>query len=352
MRRKIDRVSFSPTAGARTAGAPRRRKRDLVYFSLLLLVACAREPGETSAPPVSSHVERGPVAMTVRAEPGAVTAGQKLTLTIEAAAPAGVDITMPQLEAELGTFAVRGARTPPDVPDGDRRRTVHVYTLDTFATGQIEVPSLSLRFVDARGSGEPSDGTLQSQALAVSVGSNLAGDEKVRDIRGMVDVPGGGAHWMWWIALAAVVAAAAAAVLAFLVGRRRRAAEAAAEPEPLPHAWAMAALAQLEADGLLDRGAFEPFYTRLSDIVRQYIEKRFGLMAPERTTDEFLVEARRGDALSEGHKTLLEGFLRAADMVKFARFQPRSRDATEALGAARGFVQETAPVEGFAEAAA
>lgn len=330
------------------------RTRNQVPFSLvLLLTACSRTAVETAAPPVFSHVERGPVSMTVRAEPGTVTAGQKLTLTVEAVAPPGVQVSMPEIETELGPFAVRSARTPPDVPEGDRRRTAHVYALDTFATGDLEVPALALRFIDARGAGEPIEGTLESQALAVSVRSVLAGDEQARDIRGAVELPGAGTISTWLIGLSILAATSGAALLAlWLARRRRRAAEAAFEPEPPAHAWAMAALAQLEREGLLEQGAFEPFYTRLSDIVRRYIEKRFGLMAPERTTDEFLAEARRGDALSEGHKTLLEGFLRAADMVKFALHLPRGEDAREALGAARGFVEETAPVPTLAEAAA
>ncbi len=66
-------------------------------------------------------------------------------------------------------------------------------------------------------------------------------------------------------------------------------------------------------------------------------------MAPERTTEEFLRETRRSNALSEGHKLLLAEFLRSADMVKFARHVPGPDDAGAALQSARGFVEDTAP---------
>lgn len=320
-----------------------RRRRGAFLLVALCVTACAPEEAGTPPPAVTSTAERGPVSMTVRAEPGEVTAGGKLTLTVEATAPSGVEITMPEVRNALGPFAVRGARTPPDVPEGDRRRTVHVYTLDTFATGDQEVPALALRFSDRRAPGEPIEGTLESQALAVRVRSVLGGNEQARDIRGAVALPGGGVLRHWWIWLLILLGTAAAALAVMRVLGRRQAGAPAAAPEPPAHEWALAELDRLEREGLLERGEFEPFYTRLSDIVRQYIERRFGLMAPERTTQEFLVEARRSDALSEGHKTLLEGFLRAADLVKFARHQPRPQDAREALGAARGFVQETAP---------
>ena len=42
---------------------------------------------------------------------------------------------------------------------------------------------------------------------------------------------------------------------------------------------------------------------------------------------------------------MLRGFLRAADMVKFARHQPTAAEAEAAFAAARRFVAETAPAE-------
>jgi hypothetical protein len=41
----------------------------------------------------------------------------------------------------------------------------------------------------------------------------------------------------------------------------------------------------------------------------------------------------------------LGGFLRAADMVKFARHQPTADEAERAFAGARTFVDETAPTE-------
>ena len=66
-------------------------------------------------------------------------------------------------------------------------------------------------------------------------------------------------------------------------------------------------------------------------------------MAPERTTEEFLREARSSSVLADEHKTLLRGFLSAADMVKFALHEPSVNESDGALAAARGFVEETAP---------
>ena len=87
----------------------------------------------------------------------------------------------------------------------------------------------------------------------------------------------------------------------------------------------------------------EEFYTRLSDIVRQYLEGQMGLRAPERTTEEFLYEVSRDHSLSEEHRELLGAFLQEADLVKFARHQPGAEDMKRAMDAAEKFVEDTQP---------
>ncbi len=51
---------------------------------------------------------------------------------------------------------------------------------------------------------------------------------------------------------------------------------------------AMARLARLEARGLPAADEADAWYVELSDIVRRYLEDRYGVRAPELTTQEFL----------------------------------------------------------------
>jgi hypothetical protein len=151
----------------------------------------------------------------------------------------------------------------------------------------------------------------------------------IRNIKGMVPVP----HEWWWVWV--LLAVVAAGVLAIWLWKRRKtttATEMVAPPSPFEVA--MAALQQLRTQSL----PVEAFYTQLSNIVRQYIEGRFGLKAPERTTEEFLAEA----ALPEQHMKLLRPFLEECDLVKFAKFTPGESDRLRAFGAAEKFVSETA----------
>jgi hypothetical protein len=152
----------------------------------------------------------------------------------------------------------------------------------------------------------------------------------IHDIKGLVPVP----HEWWWLwALVAVVLAGAMAW--WFWNRRKPAAASETVTPPTAFEIALAALQRLRQDG----PPVEVFYTRLSDIVRQYIEGQFGLHAPERTTEEFLAEA----SLPPASMTLLGAFLQESDLVKFARLRPGRDDMDRAFGAAEKFVRETRP---------
>lgn len=87
----------------------------------------------------------------------------------------------------------------------------------------------------------------------------------------------------------------------------------------------------------------ERFTVEVSEAARKYLEDRFGLRAPERTTEEFLAELSGSVALDGRHKELLADFLTRCDLVKFARAVV-DRSELEALHqAAVRLVEETVP---------
>jgi hypothetical protein len=326
-----------------------RRNGIAIALAAALLAACAgsEEPAGTVAP-TESTAERRPVRMTVRCTPSEATVGEKVTLTIEVTAEEGVEIAMPEVGETVGPFQVRRAERPPDVPEEGRRRWTHTYVLDTFTPGPAEIPAFTVGMRDGRDADDlPIEGELASDPLTLTVATVLAGGETeadFRDIRADVDVPVPVAPRTVLTVVGGVVAALVVVALVILLWMRRRR-RAAREPVVPAHVWARAELEALAAAGLVERGDVHGLYVRLTDIVRMYIERRFGLMAPERTTEEFLREAGRFGGLETGHQVLLSGFLRAADMVKFARHEPSATESRDAFEAAEGFVDETAVVE-------
>lgn len=331
----------------------RREMGHVVFLCLFLLTAiclsllpgCGDPAEQTETEtftPVQHIAERGPVKLTVRADRDSLTVGEKLSFSIDIAAEADVDIEMPLLEETHGEFEIVTADTPPDIPEEGLRRWHHTYTLSTYENGELELPGVTIGFTDRRDPEHVITGELISDPLTVTVLSLLQGDpdpNALHDIKDAVLVPISRIDsWLWWTGLLIF--------LAFAIGglwrlRRRRDVDQS-EPYVPPHIRALLQLDQLQSDGLVEKNEIHTYYFRLSDIIRQYIEGRFSLMAPEQTTEEFLRELQRDTTLNVGLKELLANFLRASDMVKFALHRPSSGDCEEAFNSAGAFVRETA----------
>ncbi len=132
------------------------------------------------------------------------------------------------------------------------------------------------------------------------------------------------------------LAAVALAVGVYLLRHRK----ALIPPPTPPHEIAYEALRRLVALDLVEKGEIELFFVYLSKILRDYVENRFEVMAPERTTEEFLQEAASHAALGV-HQTSLGRFLSQCDQVKFARFEPDDATIQEAFDVVKQFLAET-----------
>jgi hypothetical protein len=147
--------------------------------------------------------------------------------------------------------------------------------------------------------------------------------------------------WLW-AAAGAVPLLVLAAVAALTRRTRRRATHAAAVAVP-PHTKALRALARLRNAPRATPAEVEAFYVEVSAVLRVYLEERFGLRAPERTTEEFLRDLEGGDQLAREHRRELERFLSQCDLVKFAAVVPGEAEHLGTFALAEAFVERTRP---------
>lgn len=141
----------------------------------------------------------------------------------------------------------------------------------------------------------------------------------------------------WAIALwtgSTLLALALIAVVTWLWWKRRP------KPQPVtvpPHVRAReklnAALGQIHDP--------RAFCIAVSDAIRVYLEERFRLRAPERTTEEFLRDLQSTSHLNAEQKQTLATFLERCDLVKFARFEPNEAALRELHESALRLVHET-----------
>ena len=274
------------------------------------------------------------VRATLAAATDIIEVGKTLALTLTIETSAGVSASLPAIGDALGAFEIRGAMRSSSSVDGTRS-TVLSFLATTYESGELEIPTITVDWKDASGEAQ----TLSLGPAPMEVVSLIGADfdpSQFRDIKGEVPIDLGVA---WWLIISVVVVLAVAALLWFL--RSRRHADAARQLSP--QEWARLELDRLDRDALVESGDLHGFWVRLSGTVREYVERRFEIAAPEQTTKEFLAVASAHPLIGAEHRHLLTDFLRAADMVKFAAHRPGQKDCANGLSAARGFVDETAP---------
>ena len=272
--------------------------------------------------------------MTLTLDRETLTIAETVLMRLEVESAESVEVGFPDSQDGFGEFAVtRDDALQARLLEDGRVSRGREYVLQPFLPGEYELPSLDMSLGGAS--------QVSTEPVSITVESVLADPEsaQLQDATDPIDIP---APW-WWTAAGAGLALALAAAAWWW----RRRSKAASAPSPLPaHERALSAIEALLEDDLLSLAGFKPFFLRLSDIVRRYVEERFGLCAPERTTQEFLAEMASAASIRTDHQALLRRFLRQADMVKFAEFVPSEAETGAAVDAARRFILQTVPDEG------
>jgi hypothetical protein len=173
--------------------------------------------------------------------------------------------------------------------------------------------------------------------MAANQPVSLPAANDIRDIKPPVEISSPW-EWLWWTL--GVLALAAIAFAAWRYWRRQQ------MRAPLVIVIPAHERARRKLETALDLfDQPKPFCIIVSDAARLYLEERFGLRAPERTTDEFLADLGRSDALTGGQKESLKEFLSACDMVKFAKYEPQRPELEALYNSALRLIEETEPVE-------
>ncbi|MBR3951172.1 MAG: DUF4381 family protein [Bacteroidaceae bacterium] len=148
----------------------------------------------------------------------------------------------------------------------------------------------------------------------------------------------------WMVILLAVVAILAIVAFWAIKHYKNRKVEVTLplEKQIPPYDLAMQALQQLRESKLWQQGQEKQYYTRLVDILREYIDSRFGINAMEMTSSQILAALHRNKDTKEVNKYLNE-ILSMADFVKFAKMRPLPDDNERVMRQALDFVELTRP---------
>ncbi|MCF6155127.1 MAG: hypothetical protein E3K36_07720 [Candidatus Brocadia sp.] len=271
-----------------------------------------------------------------------VTIGDKIRFGIRVKYRDNLTIEFPKINQQLGVFTIKEAG---DIAGAKREKDGYFtaeqnYVLSSYEIGQQKIPSLKIKYKDNQGAGE-----VVTNEVIIDIKGVLKEGETATDIKDIfppVDVPTNFKRLVIWI-FAGFAALSLSAVIYWLI-RKRKKGYTKKEQEFIrrsPHEVAYELLENLLKEDLITKGLIREYYYRLTDIVRHYIEKKFDLLAPERTTEEFLDEMAHTNKLDDVHKRLIREFLERCDMVKYARYGPSGSEIQEIYDAAKRFIDET-----------
>lgn len=268
--------------------------------------------------------------------------GDQTDLHLRAIGEVGEQVAMPVLDKELIPGVEIVDRTIVDtlsLKDG-RVQYDQYLTLTSFEDSLFYIAPLP--FVSG-------DDTVWSDGLTLNVVQLFemdTTDMAITDIKGVYKAP----VWWWgifrWVLLAVLLAGVGVAGYYLITYLQRRKLEEAGNEvvtEPLRPAdeVALEKLDAIKEKKIWQQGQVKEYYTQLTDVVREYIARRFEVSSVEQTSDETLRDIR--PLLSE-RKDLydqLRKMLTLADLVKFAKWSTTPDENELSLRNAYTFVKET-----------
>ena len=265
--------------------------------------------------------------------------GQQTGLHVEVACDAGQEVTFPAYRDTI----VRGLEIIPPVTtdtqyvnDGQRMLVTRNYTVTCFDSALVYIP-----YIPVKVDGEE----YQSNRLALAFMSYDIPEENAKQIFGpkenmktpvkLYEIKGLAIYWI----LAAIAIVAAVYLLLRYRDDKPIIRRIKIEPKVPAHVRAITDIEELRQSGGPHSEDSKAYYTSLTDILREYINDRFGFNATEMTSYEILEhleESRDKESLNE-----LRDLLSTADMVKFAKFKPMLNENDQNLINALEFVNET-----------
>lgn len=307
------------------------RRKKLLIWSLLAWLFSAL-PGHGQAPMVSAMIDRDTILI-----------GEQTTIHLRASVADSLYCTMPVAPDTL-TMVVEVIGQAEIDPKLDRngRDYYRQITITAFDTGHHAIPPFEFIVYDSL-----HRDTLHSQPLSLYV-ENVVVDttQAPKDIKPVTIIPApflsGDYQWMWWLLLLIPIGV----LIWYMLHRKKRSGKNPVAPVPEVPAdiVALEALEQLEQEKLWQKNHHKAYHSRLTEIIRRYIEARFNIPALEQTSEVVLVMFKHVQT-DRDNQTLenLGRMLRLGDAVKFAKYVPLAQENELSMTNARQFVEHTRP---------
>jgi hypothetical protein len=259
-----------------------------------------------------------------------------LSITVRIEGAASMQVEPVQAVTASNQWKERRRQSPLEKQSDDRKLWEQEFALEPQRVGEVLLSLAPLRY---RENANESWQTIVWDPIPVKVTTEItqADPKELRDIPPPEsESRSGGDHlWLGWAVGGLILAAVGVAGWAFNRRLQR------GKPPVSPERWAMKELDRIRGMGLADDNYGIKQHALVSDVLRRYLELRFQLKAPGKTTMELLATLQQGGHLTAPQFAVLRDALDRSDLAKFARVCPTSEECSQLDNLVRTLISET-----------
>lgn len=251
--------------------------------------------------------------------------GEQIEYKISVQAPADAVVVFPDGQT-FGALEMVKTSSIDTLKETGKFRLEKAYYLTQFDEGKYTIPQQKINI---------SNKDFYTDSLLIEV-HTIAVDtlkQPLYDIKPIAEVASPSSFRLWlWIVLGLLVLLFSATALYFFIFRKKKLSAEEERKKLPPFERAIQDLKDLQNSKYLIESQHKAYYTRLTDIVKEYLEDEVHILAKESTTDELLAKVtalqQTGKLhLSEETINNLKRVLQNADLVKFAKSKPSDNNA-------------------------
>jgi hypothetical protein len=293
---------------------------------------------------IASVAQSQNVSVVAKLDTTAMLIGDQVRLDLQLSFPDKTLIRWPVIGDTIISGIQTTDRSRIDTTYSKDKKTVTVHQalrLTSFDSGFYLIPPIRFYYR------QPPDTTIkmaQTETLLLKVHSMVVDTTKaIKPIKGPLKVPLTFREILPYLLGGIIILLIILAIIYYL--RKRKKSEPVFQIRPKieipPHEIALTAIEKLKGKKLWQQGKIKEYHSELTDIIRNYIELRFGIMALEMTSMEILGSLKSRDHVRAETMEKLNFLLTLADLVKFAKMQPLPAENEISIDNAVYFVHET-----------
>ena len=249
--------------------------------------------------------------------------GDQIKFTITIDQPSDLRLTLPLFKDTLcKNIEILSGPVVDTSSQGGRIKIIGKYLVTSFDSGFYQIPPVFAEMKNQNGMKRFYSDYSQLEVMRVKIAPPDT-TAKIYDIIKPYRAPLTIGEVLPWILLVALLGALVWLAMRFIrkLKKSKTGVETVTDPDPA-HIIAFRELKKLREEQLWQKGEIKYYYTKLTEILRQYLENRFRVFSLELTTVETLAALVKSGFKKDGSYNQLKTVLTGADLVKFAKYNP------------------------------